>query len=145
MRLENFDIHSSIELQTKDRFWDLHNASHFCGLEFIPDENALVMRWSAASSSSLWGPYEPKFSGMALHFKNLRFFNIGPRDESLPLAEDACVWYVLKIDPAVEDPDPYMRTRREWKLADSFRLVFRFQSRRVIEIESQSVELIPIP
>lgn len=144
MRLENFEIHSSIELQTENRFWDLHNVAHFCGFELIPDQNAMIMRWSATSSSDLWGPYEPKFSGMTLRFKNLQFLSVGARDEGLPLTEDVCVWYILKVDPAVENLDPYMRTRPDWKATDSFRLVFRFQSKRVIEIESETVELIPI-
>jgi hypothetical protein len=35
-----------------------------------------------------------------------------------------------------------MRACRE--LTDSFRLVFQFQSGRVIEIESETVELVPV-
>jgi hypothetical protein len=145
MRLENFEIHSSIELQTGNRFWDLHNAADFCGLELISNENAVVMRWSATSSSNPWGPYEQKFSGMVLRFNNLQFLNISARDGDLPLTEDTCVSDILKVDPAVENADPYRRTRRDWTPADFFRLVFRFQTGRVIEIESETVELVPVP
>src|SRR5580704_16502242 len=136
MTLGNFEIHSSIELQTGNRFWDLHNVAHFCGLELIASENAAVMRWNATSSSNPWGPYEQKFSGMVLRFNNLKFLNISARDGDLPLTEDTCVSEVLKVDPAVENADPHRRTRRHWKASDSFRLVFRFQTGRVIEIES---------
>jgi hypothetical protein len=79
-----------------------------------------------------------------LHFKNLQFLQIGARDIELPLSEDTCVWYVLKVDPAVEAADPYLRTRRDWKSSDSFRLIFRFQSQRAIEIESETVEVVPV-
>ena len=145
MRLENFEIaDTSIELQTGNRFWDLHNVADFRGLGLIPGENTAVMRWNASSSSNPWGPYEQKFSGMALRFKTLQFLNIGARDADLPLTEDACVSYILKVDPTVENADPYSRTRRDWKPADSFRLVFGFQSQRVIEIESETVELVPV-
>lgn len=144
MKLENFDIGSSIELQTENRFWDLHNAAHFGGLELISDENAVVMRWSAVSSSNPWGPYEQKFSGMDLRFKNLRYLSVGARDGSIPMTEDTCVSYILKVDPTVEEVDPYKRTRRDWNPSDSFRLVFRFQSARTIEIESDTAELFPV-
>jgi len=144
MRLENFEIHSSIELQTGNLFWDLHNFADFVGLELIPTENMAVMRWSAPAESNPWGCYENKFSGMTLRFKDLQLLHLGARDRDLPLTEDTCVSDVLKVDPTIEGVEPYMRTRRDWKPTDSFRLVFQFQSGRVIEIESETVELVPV-
>jgi hypothetical protein len=138
MRLENFEIHSSIELQTENFLWDLHNAADFRGLELIPAENAAVMRWTLPSGPNPSDRDGNKFSGMTLRFKNLQFLHIGARDSELPFTEDTCVSDVLKVDPAVEGVDPYMRTRRDWKPTDSFRLVFRFQSRRGVEIESEN-------
>jgi hypothetical protein len=140
MRLENFEIHSSIELQTGNLFWDLHNFADFHGLELIPAENSAVMRWSVPSESNPWGCYENKFSGMTLRFKNLQL--LGARDKRLPLTEDTCVSDVLKVDLTLEGVEPYMRACRE--STDSFRLVFQFQSGRVIEIESETVELVPV-
>jgi len=142
MRLENFEIHSSIELQTENLFWDLHNFADFAGLELIPAENMAIMRWTVPPESNPWGCYENKFSGMALRFKNLQLLHLGARDKGLPLTEDTCVSYVLKVDPTVEGVDPSMRACRE--PTDSFRLVFQFQSGRVIEIESEVVELVPV-
>ncbi len=144
MRLENFEIHSSIELQTGNLFWDLHNVFDFVGLELTPTENMVVMRWSVPAESNPRVFYGHKFSGMTLRFKNLQFLHLGARDRDLPLTEDTCVSDVLKVDPTIESVEPYIRTRRDWKPTDSFRLVFWFQSRRVIEIESETVELVPV-
>ena len=141
MRLENFEIHSAIELRTQNLIWELHNFAHFLGLELIPAENVAIMRWSVPSAPNPWGCLENKFSGMTLHFKNLQFLNIGARDKDLPLTEDTCVSDVLKVDPGNEGVDPYLRACRDW--SDSFRLIFQFQSGRVIEIESETVELVP--
>jgi len=144
VRLENFEIDSSIELRTGGLLWDLHNFADFRGLEFLSTENTVVMRWTVPSASNPWGCYENKFSGMMLRFKGLLFLNLGARNSDLPLSEDTCVSDVLKVDPT-EGVEPYLRTRRDWKSTDSFRLVFQFQSGRVIEIESETVELLPIP
>jgi hypothetical protein len=78
---------------------------------------------------------------MTLRFKNLQLLHLGARDKGLPLTEDTCVSDVLKVDPTLEGVEPYMRACRE--PTESFRLVFQFQSGRIIEIESESVELVP--
>jgi len=144
MKLENFEICSSIELQTGKLIWDLHNVACFCGLELISAENAAIMKWKLPFWTNPLGTSESKPSGMTLHFKGLQFLQVGTRDRDLPLTEDTCVSYVLKVDPSVEHADPYMRTRRDWKSEDSFRLVFAFQSGRVLEIESETVELVAL-
>jgi hypothetical protein len=142
MKLQNFEISSSIEFQSGGLFWDLHNFADFDGLELIPTDNAALMRWSVPSSSNPWGCDENKFAGMELHFKNLLFLRIGPRDKEMPMSEDTCVSDVLMVDPAIELDDPYARQTQ--KTSASFRLVFQFQSGRVIEIESETVELVPV-
>ena len=142
MRLENFEIHSKIELKTSTLIWELHNFADFLGLELIPAENVAVMKWSVPSAPNPWGCLENKFSGMTLRFKNLQFLKIGARDKDLPFTEDTCVSDVLKVGPGDEGADPYVRTCRGW--SDSFRLIFQFQSGRVIEVESETVELVPI-
>jgi len=82
---------------------------------------------------------------MSLLFKNLQFLHVAARDGNLPLTEDTCVSEVLKVDPAIEHVEPHMRTRRDWEPSDSFRLIFRFQSGRLIEIGAESVELVFLP
>jgi hypothetical protein len=144
MKLENFEICSSIELQAGSSFWDLHNVFSFRGLELISDVNAAVMRWDVSSRSKHSGISEMKFPRITLRFKNLQFLHVGTRDGDLPLTEDTCIWYILKVDPNIEHVDPYMRAPRDWKPADRFRLVFAFQSHRNIEIESETVELVAL-
>ena len=46
------------------------------------------MRWSVPVASNPWGCYENKFAGMELHFENLIFLHVEPRDE-----EFACECY----------------------------------------------------
>ena len=142
MKLRNFEISSSIELQSGGLFWDLHNFANFQGLELISGENAAVMSWTVPPGSNPWGCYENKFAGMKLLFAGLVFLYVGPRDKQLPLTEDTCVSDILKVDCDSPHADPYMRAVLE--LTDRFRLAICFQSRRVIEIESDSVGLIPI-
>jgi hypothetical protein len=142
MRLENFEIHSSIELQSGNLLWDLHNFADFLGLELIPTENTAVMRWIVPPESNAWGCVENRFPGMTLRFKNLHLLHLGARDRDVPLTEDTCVADILKVDATIEGVEPYMRACRE--PTDSFRLVFQFQSGRAIEIESETVELVPV-
>jgi hypothetical protein len=145
MKLENFEIDpSSIELQTGSSFWDLHNGFSFSGLELIPGENAVVLRWNSRRGSNRSGILDVKLSEMSLRFRNLQFLHVGARDGDLPLTEDTCISYILKADPNIVHVDPYRRAPRDWKPGDSFRLVFAFQSRRIIEIESETVELVAL-
>src|ERR1700675_1367717 len=140
MRLTNFEISSSIELQSGGLFWDLHNSADFDGLEIIPSENAAVMRWRVTTlAPNPWGCVENKFSAVELRFEKLIFLNVGPRDEELPMSEDRCVSDVLRVDPNIVHEQPHMRQVQD--LRDSFRLAFSFQSARVIEIESDIVKL----
>jgi hypothetical protein len=73
MKLENFEIHSSIELQSENFLWDLQNVAAFRGLELIPSENAAVMRWTLPSGPNPSDRDGSEFSGMTLCFKNLQF------------------------------------------------------------------------
>src|SRR5438477_4192293 len=142
MRLLNFGISSDIEFQSSEFFWDVHNFADFDGLELICIENAAVMRWSVdLAESNPWGSPGNKSVGMELHFKNLLFLFVGPRDEEIPMSEDTCVAAVLMVNPALKHDDPYIRQVQE--ITKSFRLAFQFQSGRVIEIESETVELVP--
>lgn len=141
MILKNFEVSGSIELQSGDLFWDLHNFANFDGLELVPGDDAVVMKWSVPSKPNPWGCPQNKFKGMELIFRDLLFLRIGPRDEELPITEDACVREIFKVNPEIQHDEPYMRLVPH--VDDSFRLAFQFQGGRVIEIESVTVELIP--
>jgi|SRR5208282_3155920 len=144
MKLKNFAIAGSVELQTGNLFWDMHNFASFEGLELIPANDAVVMKWTVPNRSNPWGCQENTFSGMRLYFGDLQLLRVSPRDPEMPFTEDDCVSHILKVDPEIQDDDPFMRTRNIWGSDDRFRLVFLFQSARVIELESKTVELIPI-
>ena len=145
MKLKNFTIAGSVELQTGNLFWDMHNFASFEGLELIPANDAVVMKWIVPNRNNPWGCRENTFSGMKLYFDDLQLLRVGPRDQEMPFTEDACVSHILKVDPLVQHDDPFMRTRNVWGTDDRFCLMFLFQSLRVIELESKTVELIPIP
>jgi hypothetical protein len=145
MKLKNFELASSVELRTGELIWDIHNFANFEGLELIPAQDAVVMKWIVLNRDKPWGCVANKFSGMNLYFDDLQFLKINARDPDMPFTEDGCVSAILKVDPNIRHNDPYMRTRNVWTCDDLFRLVFLFQSARVIEVESETVELIPIP
>jgi hypothetical protein len=147
MKLKNFDIsRMDIILTSGSLSWDLHNFADFQGLELISASNSAVMKWTVRGTTNPnpWGCFENKASGMELHFYNLTSLSVTPRDAELPLTEDSCVSAVIKVDRNLQREDPYMRTRRDWRTDESFRLMFLFQGGRTIEIESESAELIPI-
>ena len=141
MILKNFEVSGSIELQSGALFWDLHNFAKFDGLELLPSDDAVVMRWSVPIKPNPWGCPQNKFKGMELIFRDLLFLRLGPRDDELPMTEDGCVAEIFKVDPKFQTDEPYMR--QILHVDDSFRLAFQFQGGRVIEIESVTVELVP--
>jgi hypothetical protein len=145
MNLKNFVISGSVQLQTGNLYWDIHNSAYFEGLELIPANDAVVMKWTVPKVENPWGCRENKSSGMKLYFDDLKFLKVNPRDPEMPFTEDACVRFILKVDPDIDHEDPFMRTRKMWGPNDRFRLVFLFQSARQIELESETVELIPVP
>jgi hypothetical protein len=53
MRLENFAIHSSIELKSGNLLWDLHNVADFRGLELLPTETLLSCAGMGALGRSI--------------------------------------------------------------------------------------------
>jgi hypothetical protein len=144
MRLKNFEISGSVQFQSDNLYWDIHNSAEFEGLELLPAYDAVVLKWTVPKWENPWGRPGNNSSGMKLYFDDLLLLKIGPRDPDMPFTEDGCVRQILKVDPSIQHDDPFMRTRKNWAPGDSFRLAFLFQSGRVIEIESETVELIPI-
>jgi hypothetical protein len=139
LRFRNFEISSSIGFLSEGLFWDVHNFAQFEGLRLVVEENAAVMRWRVPTGSNPWGYFENKFIGMELYFKNLLFLHVGERDEEMPMTEDTCVSAILKVDPATQNDEPYLR--QVLTMTNFFHLLFLFQSARKIEIASETVEL----
>ena len=144
MKLKNFEIVSWVVMRSENVRWDIHNFGNFEGVELIPAQDAVLMKWTAYNRNRMWGSLENRFLGMNLYFDDLQFLKIGPRDPEMPFTEDGCVSAVIRVDPNVQHEDPYMRGKNVWAPEDPFRLVFLFQSARQIEIESKTVELIPV-
>lgn len=141
MELVNFELSQpsfSIEFVGLGFVWDLHNSGKFLGITMNPDDNTAVMRWKVG------GHPQTKYSACDLVFAGLKLVIVSPRDEELPYSEDLCVTGISKIIPEHRERLGY-RTKREWTVDDPFHLLFEFQSRRSIEISSETVELIGIP
>lgn len=141
MRLKNFDIPSSVELASHGLFWDLHNCAYFEGLELIQSKNAVAMTWSVLAAHP-WGGPKNDFAGVQLFFDNVSYLHVGPRDHEMPMSEDSCVAAILRVDPKTANEDPHKR--QVHNQISHFRLVFVFWSQRTVEIESETVELIPL-
>jgi hypothetical protein len=108
VKLQDFEIISSIELRSDNGIWDLHNCGNFDGVELLATENAAIMRWSTAYP---WRGLENNFSGLELRFKDLEFLRVRPRDPDLPLSEDTCVSDIVRVDPILRTMIPIYATQ----------------------------------
>ena len=140
MKLMNFELSEpsfSVELLGLNFLWDLHNAGKFLGINVEASDNTAVMRWTVS------GHPAAKYSGCNLVFTGLKLIIVSPRDEELPYSEDLCVSGMSKVIPELAEKPQYRR-KREWSPSDPFHLFFEFQSRRSIEIDAETVELIGV-
>jgi hypothetical protein len=123
--------------------WDLHNFADFVGLQLLPENNSAVMRWTVSASENPWGSRENKHSGLELRFVGLKYLELSERDSELPMTENSCLASVSKINKDRSKPRKF-RTQEPWSTGDEFCLWFQFQSGREIEIDSETVELVPL-
>jgi hypothetical protein len=141
MNLINFDLAQpsyAIELNGLGVVWDLHNSGQFLGLDFNPRKNTMVMKWRVGGHPST------QYSGCNLLFSGLKLMSISSRDEALRQSEDLTVAGISMVTPEIGTDVAY-RVRRQWNPDDPFHLVFEFQSRRSIELDAETVELIGVP
>ncbi len=141
MQLINFELAQpsyAIELNGLGFVWDLHNSGEFLGLYLNTIENAIVMKWRVGGHPST------QYSGCNLLFSGLKLMSISPRDEELPQSEDVTVAGISMVTPEINKDVAY-RVRRQWNPDDLFHLAFQFQSRRSIELDAETVELIGVP
>jgi hypothetical protein len=96
------------------------------------------MKWRMGGSSST------QYSGCNLLFSGLKMMSISPRDEGLPQSEDLTVAAISMVTPEINKDVSY-RVKRQWNPDDLFHLVFQFQSRRSIELDAETVELVGVP
>jgi hypothetical protein len=141
MKLINFELAQpsyAIELNGLGFVWDFHNAGEFLGIELNPSKNSILLKWRMSGHAS------SQYSGCHLLFSGLKMLSISPRDEELPQSEDVTVSGISMVTPEINKDVAY-RVRRQWNPADPFHLVFEFQSRRSIELDAETVELIGLP
>jgi hypothetical protein len=141
MKLLNFELAQfsyAIELKGLGFIWDLHNSGEFLGLDLNPNKNAIVMKWRVGGHPST------QYSGCNLLFSGLKLMSISPRDEQLPQSEDVTIAGISMVTPEINKDVAY-RVRPQWNPDDPFHLVFEFQSRRSIELDAETVELIGVP
>jgi hypothetical protein len=138
MKLLNFELAApsfAIELVGLDFVWDLHNAGRFLEISLAPENNTALMKWTVS------GHPAAKYAGCSLIFSGLQLLVVSARDLDLPLSEDLCVSGISKVlsEPRGESP---MRMKPRWDENEAFHLLFEFQSRRSIEIDAETVELV---
>ena len=141
MKLINFELAQpsyAIELNGLGFVWDFHNAGEFLGLDLSPGKNSILLKWRMSGQPS------SQYSGCHLLFSGLKLLHISPRDEKLPQSEDLTVAGISMVTPETSKEVAY-RVRRQWNPSDPFHLVFQFQSRRSIELDAETVELIGVP
>jgi hypothetical protein len=98
----------------------------------------MVMKWRVGGHPST------QYSGCNLLFSGLKLMSISSRDEALRQSEDLTVAGISMVTPEIGTDVAY-RVRRQWNPDDPFHLVFEFQSRRSIELDAETVELIGVP
>src|SRR3954465_14494880 len=146
MKLLNFDLSSpnyTIELSGMGLEWDLHNFADFAGLQLLPENNSAEMRWTVSPGENHWGCRKNKRVGMKLRFADLNYLEVTERDPELPMSEDSCLASVSKINKDRSKPRKF-RTQESWSIGDEFCLWFQFQGGREIEIDSETVQLVPL-
>jgi hypothetical protein len=138
MKLLNFQLSEpsfAIELLGLGFVWDLHNSGDFVGLTINANDNCAVMTWNVGGHPSAM------YSGCNLIFRGLKQVMVTPRDEELPLSQDTCVSGISKVIPD-RTQIPECRVKHQWDEDEPFHLFIGFQSRRSIEIDAESVELV---
>ena len=78
---------------------------------------------------------------MSLIFEGLQQLRMSPRDADLPLSEDDCVSFVIRLVPPAPGSDPN-RHREAWRSGEAFSLAFHFQSDRRIEVLALEATLV---
>jgi hypothetical protein len=138
MKLLNFELATpsfAIELVGLDFVWDLHNAGSFLGVSLDAQHNSALMKWTVTGHPSA------KYAGCNLVFSGLRLFVVSDRDHDLPLSEDLCVSGISKVLPEFRGESP-LRMKPQWNENEPFHLLFEFQSRRALEINAATAELV---
>ena len=143
MKLDNFIVEGGFTGTTLfglGRHWDLRSFAELCALRFEPKERVLVMEWSVPAMVNPWGSPGNRARGCRILFEGVGFLRMTPQEPDAGLDDDVRVADVARIVPG-ESAWSWVEKGAE---TERFRLLFRFQSGRKIEVESDVARLEPI-
>jgi hypothetical protein len=143
VKLENFILvggFTGTTLFGLGRHWDLHSFAETRSLRFEPMARTLAMEWTVPVMVNPWGSPGNRARGCRLVFENVVALRMTESDPAASLADDATIADVSRIFPG-EAVYNWIEKGAE---PERFRLRFRFQSGRKIEVESERARLEPI-
>ena len=89
MVLLNFSLGAdAISLEWENQYLDVHNCYNFRTLHLNVLQSDLVLEWHV--SEEAWAASEP-ISSFLLHFKDVSYFTVKPRDADCTISDDSCL------------------------------------------------------
>ena len=122
--------------------WDLHNVADFAGLAYDPARAELVLEWVVPPAvTNPWGDESNHHPGCQLHFRDVTYLAVGPRDPEMPASEDLTLEWCGMAERGASSASTW-----EFPHASSsavFRLAFH--GGMTIEVVASEVELVASP
>jgi hypothetical protein len=143
VKLENFIVvggFTGTTLFGLGRHWDLHSFAETRSVHFEPRTRMLTLEWGVPGMVNPWGSPGNRARGCRLLFENVLSLRVTDSDPGASPADDVIVADVSRVLPG-EAAYSWMEKGAE---PERFRLRFRFQSGRKIEVESERARLEPI-
>ena len=143
MRLENFIVvggFAGTTLFGLGRHWDLHSFAETRSVHFDPETRSLVIEWAVPAMPNPWGSAGNRARGCRLVFESVLSLTMTDRDPDAPPESESTLAEVSRVVPG-EAAYNWIEKGAE---PERFRLRFRFESGRRIEVESEGVRLEPV-
>ena len=141
--MENFALeggYCTVSLFGLGRHWDLHSFARLARFSYEPARRAAFLEWVAPAMANAWGDPANRAKGCRLVFDKVGFLRVGMGEPGLASPDESMLADVSKVVPG----EGAYRWKDRWGEQDPFRLLFRFESGRTIEVESESVRLEPV-
>ena len=143
MKLQNFILEggfSGTTLFGLGRHWDLHSFAEARSILFDPRARTLAVEWAVPSMPNPWGSPGNRACGCRLVFEGVLALQMTDREAEASPEADAILTEVSRVVPG-EAAYSWIEKGAE---PERFRLRFRFESGRTLEVESESVRLEPL-
>jgi hypothetical protein len=143
VKLENFILEGGFTGTTLfglGRHWDLHSFAETRSVRYEPRTRTLALEWSVPAMPNPWGSPGNRARGCRLVFEGVVSLRMTDLDPGAPAQDDAVVADVSRVVPG-EAAYSWIEKGGE---PDIFRLLFRFQSGRKIEVDAERARLEPI-